>query len=84
MGCETVIVLTWGRAAFSRDCVTTDMRSLRQLEMVCLWRWWFADETVVVVKSQAYEDMVTYLRIKLVKRDKDVKGEGWNILIELQ
>jgi len=38
-----------------------------------------ADETVVVVKSIADENMVTYLRVKLLKSDKDVGGEGWNM-----
>ena len=39
----------------------------------------FADEAVVIVKLLAGEDMVTYLRIKLTDRDKEIKGEGWNI-----
>lgn len=39
----------------------------------------FADETVVIVKLLAGEDMVTYLRIKLTDRDKENKDEGWNI-----
>ena len=30
----------------------------------------FADETVVVIKRSAYEDKVTYRRIKLIDRDK--------------
>jgi hypothetical protein len=38
-----------------------------------------ADEVVVVVKLAACEDMVTYLRIKLPERNKDVKGEGRNM-----
>ncbi len=38
-----------------------------------------ADDAVVVVKSIAYENMVTYLRVKLLKRDKDVVGEGRNM-----
>ena len=38
-----------------------------------------ADETVVVVKPMAEEDMVTYLRIKPLVSDKDVGGEGWNM-----
>lgn len=38
-----------------------------------------ADETVVVVKSVAYDSMVTYLRVKLQISDKDVGGEGWNM-----
>ena len=44
----------------------------------------FADETVVVVKSVAYESMVTYLRVKLLKRDKDVGGEGWNMKLSFR
>ena len=39
-----------------------------------------ADEAVVVVKLRAYENAVTYLRVKPAERDKEVKGEGWNML----
>ncbi|MCP3677165.1 MAG: hypothetical protein GY721_06130 [Deltaproteobacteria bacterium] len=39
----------------------------------------FADEVVVVVKLQACEGMVTYLRVKLAASDKDVGGEGRNM-----
>ena len=37
---------------------------------------WFTDETVVTVKPEAYEDMVTYLRINLrkVRRMSEEKG----------
>jgi hypothetical protein len=36
------------------------------------------DEAVVAVKVLACEDMVTYLRIKLRKSDRDVGGEERN------
>lgn len=42
----------------------------------------FADLIVVVVKPVAYEDMVTYLRIKLTARNRDVKGKGSDMLME--
>jgi hypothetical protein len=38
-----------------------------------------ADEVVVVIKLTAYEDMVTYPRIKLPESNKDVRGEGRNM-----
>ncbi len=38
-----------------------------------------ADEAVVVVKLEADEDAVTYLRIKLSESNRDVGGEGWNM-----
>jgi len=39
-----------------------------------------SDEVIVVVKREACEDMVTYLRIKLSESDKDFGDEGWNML----
>lgn len=39
-----------------------------------------ADQIIVVVKPRADESMVTYLRVKLTVRDKDVKGKGSGIL----
>lgn len=41
----------------------------------------FADEAMVIVKGPAYEDMVTYLRIKADSSDLEVGGEGWNRLM---
>lgn len=41
-----------------------------------------ADEAVVVVKLEADEDAVTYLRVKLSASDSAVSrigGEGWNM-----
>ena len=35
-----------------------------------------ADEVIVAIKLEADEGAVTYPRIKLPDRDKDVKGEG--------
>ena len=42
----------------------------------------FADEAVVVVKLKAYEDVVTYQRVKLSENaEKKIgEGEGWNML----
>lgn len=39
-----------------------------------------ADETIVVVKLFAYDDAVTYLRIKRTERCMDAEGEGWNMV----
>jgi hypothetical protein len=39
-----------------------------------------ADEGVVVVKSLAYEDMVTYWRVKLAISNKEDGGKGRNIV----
>lgn len=39
-----------------------------------------ADEAVVVVKPKASESMVTCLRVKPLVSDKDVGGEGRNML----
>lgn len=36
----------------------------------------FADETLVAVKSEADEDAVTYLRVKLLERDRMSKAKG--------
>ncbi len=36
----------------------------------------FADEAVVAVKPGADEDMATYLRIKLLERDRRSKAKG--------
>ncbi len=39
-----------------------------------------ADQIVVVVNSQADENAVTYLRVKLVGRDKEVKRQRiWHV-----
>jgi hypothetical protein len=38
-----------------------------------------ADEAIVVVKLDADEDAVTYLRVKHSASDKEVGGEGWNM-----
>jgi hypothetical protein len=41
-----------------------------------------ADEAIVVVKLEADEDTVTYLRVKLSASDSAVSGiggEGWNM-----
>ena len=40
----------------------------------------FADEAVVVMKREADENMVTYLRTKLFESTKDCKDEGRNML----
>ena len=45
---------------------------------------WFADEVVVIVKSLADEDAVTYLRVKRVTSSKEAGGEGWNMLTRYQ
>jgi hypothetical protein len=37
------------------------------------------DEAVVVVKLEADEDAVTYLRIKLLASGRNARGEGWNM-----
>ena len=37
-----------------------------------------ADEAVVAVKPSAEEGVVTYPRIKLAERDREVEGEGRN------
>jgi hypothetical protein len=39
-----------------------------------------ADETVVIMKRKADENMVTYLRVTLSESAKDSKDEGWNML----
>lgn len=39
-----------------------------------------ADETVVVVKRKADENMVTYLRETLSESARDSGDEGWNML----
>lgn len=36
----------------------------------------FTDEAVLVMKQKADEDMVTYLRIKLLKAQRNVKMKG--------
>ena len=43
-----------------------------------------ADEAVVVVKLEACEDAVTYLRIKLSKSGSNAGGEGLNTLVRSQ
>lgn len=39
----------------------------------------FSDEAIVGVKLIAYEDAVTYLRVKLSESDKEVGAKGWNM-----
>ena len=39
------------------------------------------DLVVVVIKLNAYENMVTYLRIKHLERVKEDKGEGLNMIM---
>ena len=48
--------------------------------MCMLWIRGTADSTIVVVKLWAYESTVTYSRVKLTIRDKDVKGKGSNMI----
>ncbi len=48
--------------------------------MQALWSQGVADPIVVVVKLQADEDMVTYLRVKLVERGSNAKGKGSDML----
>jgi hypothetical protein len=38
-----------------------------------------SDEAIVGVKPVAYEDAVTYLRVKLSESDKEVGAEGRNM-----
>lgn len=40
---------------------------------------WQSDESIIVVKVFAEEDVVTYLRVKRMPRDKEFKGEGMNM-----
>jgi hypothetical protein len=40
----------------------------------------FSDEVIVVVKQKACDGMMTYWRITLSVKDKEVGGEGRNIL----
>lgn len=39
-----------------------------------------SDEAIVVVKQEACDGMVTYWRIKLSVKDREIKGEGRNML----
>jgi hypothetical protein len=39
-----------------------------------------ADEAVVIIKREADESMVTYLRVTLLESAKERKDEGWNML----
>jgi len=41
---------------------------------------WFSDEAIVAIKSGAYEGVATYLRRKLLVSDREVGGEGRNML----
>lgn len=43
-----------------------------------------AYEAVVVVKGEAYEDMVTYWRIKLHQSEKEIGDEGRNIIAVIE
>ncbi len=43
-----------------------------------------ADEAVVVVKLEADEDAVTYLRVKLSVSGSNAGGEGWNMLLRTE
>ena len=43
-----------------------------------------ADEAVVIVKLIACEGAVMYLRVKLLASDKEVGGEGLNMLSNLE
>ena len=57
-----------------------DIIPLSTAVMLLLGLQGVSDLIIVVVKLQAYEDMVTYLRIKPVERDKEIKGEGSDML----
>ena len=57
-------ILPGDRPPVSGSC-NYDSESPKRCRDVTVMSRWFADETVVVVKLIAYEDMVTYLRIKL-------------------
>ena len=42
-----------------------------------------SDPDIVAMKRQADEEMATYLRIKLAENDKEVKGEGKDMLTRM-
>jgi hypothetical protein len=48
--------------------------------MLSLWPQRVTDLLVVVVKPHAYENMVTYLRIKHAERGRKTKGKGADTL----
>ena len=48
--------------------------------MLMLWSQRVTDLLVVVIKLHAYENMVTYLRIKHAGRGRKTKGKGADTL----
>jgi len=48
--------------------------------MLVLWSQGVADLLVVVIKLHAYENMVTYLRIKHAESGRKAKGKGADTL----
>ena len=74
-------ILTRGRpVGYVPEECNYDIYFLSAVATLSLWSQGVADLVVVVVKPQADEDMVTYLRVKLVVRDKHVKGKGPDML----
>ncbi len=74
-------ILTQGRpVGYVPEICNYDINLLSGAVMLSLWSQGVADLVVVVVKPLAGEDMVTYLRIKLVTRSKDAKGKGPDML----
>ena len=44
----------------------------------------FSERAIVIVKWSANEIMVTWLRIKLTIRDKDVGGKGRAMVVDIE
>lgn len=74
-------VLTWGRpVGYDPEICNYDINLLSTTAMLLLRSQGVADLLVVVIKRHAYENMVTYLRIKQAERGRKTKGKGADTL----
>lgn len=73
--------LTWGRpVGYDPEICNYDTNLLSAAAMLSLRSQGVADLLIVVIKQHAYENMVTYLRIKHVERGRKTKGKGADTL----
>ena len=63
-----------------RERAITTMSNLKMTQQCEVMSRGFSDLVIVVVKPEADEGVVTYPRIKLLVRDRKVRGEGRDML----
>jgi hypothetical protein len=73
-----------GEEPLAWELCNSDMRFPKTSSNGCLMSQGLSDEAIVAIKPSADESTVTYSRINHWERDRDVKGEGWNMQASLK